>query len=534
MVNGRRDAKPVVIGPALPRWRMTIWALFRARSPAVLLGAANYPGVRWSTGHGAGYGVGRRGNLARRALEWGLRLFPERQLLLRSQGRVSYVTLSRRLQVTMAVFGVIGFVLLGFAATAPFIATHGTAERSADNLHASAPDPSVQAQMEQLQQQLAAANAQLSQPTPHKISADETQVHVKALEEARDHAIAERQELQKQLGAAQEAATNKSSHLSQINKTLDANRGDLRQSDAQRLALQNRVHQLETELDSANARTGQYKANLESIERKLQQLAAEHDKTVAERDRLQARLSELQSRSFSSGANVPATSDAAAAPSPPAVPGRAVADRPPDQRSDNGINEIERVIASTGIDVEKLLGQLGSVPAGQGGPYVALDRAKRAAAPSAERSEELQKIIQMLPLAAPLSHYQIESGFGGRADPFHGRQAYHSGLDLSSPYRSPVYSTAPGTVVFTGAKDSYGKVVEIDHGHGIVTRYAHLHRIVVANGQKVPVHQQVGELGSTGRSTGPHLHYEVLVNGTAQDPEKFMQAGKNVVQTSGK
>jgi murein DD-endopeptidase MepM/ murein hydrolase activator NlpD len=85
-------------------------------------------------------------------------------------------------------------------------------------------------------------------------------------------------------------------------------------------------------------------------------------------------------------------------------------------------------------------------------------------------------------------------------------------------------------VMFTGVKDNYGKVVEVDHGHGIVTRYAHLHRIVVALGQKVPVHQQVGELGSTGRSTGPHLHYEVLVNGAAQDPEKFLQAGKNVVQ----
>jgi murein DD-endopeptidase MepM/ murein hydrolase activator NlpD len=88
-------------------------------------------------------------------------------------------------------------------------------------------------------------------------------------------------------------------------------------------------------------------------------------------------------------------------------------------------------------------------------------------------------------------------------------------------------------VIFTGVKDSYGKLVEIDHGHGIVTRYAHLHRILVARGQKIGAHHEIGELGSTGRSTGPHLHYEVLVDGTALDPEKFLQAGKNVVQTSG-
>ena len=86
-------------------------------------------------------------------------------------------------------------------------------------------------------------------------------------------------------------------------------------------------------------------------------------------------------------------------------------------------------------------------------------------------------------------------------------------------------------MIFTGAKGPYGKVVEIDHGHGIVTRFGHLHKPLVARGQMVTVHQAIGELGSTGRSTGPHLHYEVLVNGVPQDPEKFLQAGKNVVQT---
>jgi murein DD-endopeptidase MepM/ murein hydrolase activator NlpD len=145
----------------------------------------------------------------------------------------------------------------------------------------------------------------------------------------------------------------------------------------------------------------------------------------------------------------------------------------------------------------------------------------------------LQKLVGQLPLAAPLPHYQLESGFGARHDPFNGHTAFHSGLDLSAPYRSPVYSTAPGTVIFTGVKDNYGRVVEIDHGHGIVTRYAHLHRILVARGQKVDLHTAIGELGSTGRSTGPHVHYEVIVDGTPQDPEKFLQAGKNVVQVSG-
>jgi murein DD-endopeptidase MepM/ murein hydrolase activator NlpD len=87
---------------------------------------------------------------------------------------------------------------------------------------------------------------------------------------------------------------------------------------------------------------------------------------------------------------------------------------------------------------------------------------------------------------------------------------------------SPVYATAPGVVTFSGYRDDYGKIVEIDHGHGIATRYGHLHRQLVSVGQHVVAHQQIGYLGSSGRATGPHVHYEVVVNGEPQDPQKFL------------
>src|SRR5262249_36527003 len=148
-------------------------------------------------------------------------------------------------------------------------------------------------------------------------------------------------------------------------------------------------------------------------------------------------------------------------------------------------SELERLIASTGIDLDRLLGSFGAAPVGQGGPYVALASIKNTAADAQRRSEELQKLGKSLPLAAPLTHYQIESGFGQRPDPFNGRTAFHSGVDLSAPYKTPVYSTAPGVVVFAGNKDGYGRVVDISHSNGIVTRYAHLHRFLVAVGQKV-------------------------------------------------
>jgi murein DD-endopeptidase MepM/ murein hydrolase activator NlpD len=471
--------------------------------------------------------VASGGDLLGRLLKSTLRLFPERQILVRAEGRVSYIMLSRRAQLAMAFGGVAAIALVAYGLM-------GHPPRGAAQSATLA--AALQAQVEALQRQLGAANARqvndaAAEIAQSKAAVDEAQARIQALEEARDRATAQETELQRQLAQAQEAASSRSQNMAQLNRTLDANRGELRQSDAQRQALQARVHQLETELESANVRTNQAKADLASNERKLQQLAAEHDKTLSERDRLQARLSELQGRGSALAPAAPSAADGAA--TAPAAPQRSTADRPSDQRSENapapgGSGEIEQVLASTGVDVEKLLGRLNSVPLGEGGPYIALDK-KRLAHPDA-RSEELQKILKTLPLAPPLTHYNLGSGFGSRVDPLNRRQAFHTGLDLEAPYRSAVYSTAPGTVIFTGVKDNYGKVVEIDHGHGIVTRYAHLHRFLVVRGQKVAAHFQVGELGSTGRSTGPHLHYEVLVNGTAQDPEKFLQAGKNVVQ----
>ncbi len=181
--------------------------------------------------------------------------------------------------------------------------------------------------------------------------------------------------------------------------------------------------------------------------------------------------------------------------------------------------ELERLIASTGIDPQSLLNQ-----SGEGGPYIALDEVNHHSAEA--RTRELREIIKILPFAAPLDNYGIRSGFGARIDPITGKRAFHPGIDLTATYRTPVHSTAPGVVSFAGVRGSYGKTVEIDHGHGIVTRFAHLHRISVARGQAVGAHVKVGELGSTGRSTGPHLHYEVLVNDDPLDPEKFLQVGE--------
>jgi murein DD-endopeptidase MepM/ murein hydrolase activator NlpD len=135
-----------------------------------------------------------------------------------------------------------------------------------------------------------------------------------------------------------------------------------------------------------------------------------------------------------------------------------------------------------------------------------------------------------LPLARPTTNTSQASGFGVRIDPFTSRPAFHPGLDFAGPIMTPVYSTAPGVVSFTGVRTGYGNTVEIDHGHGFKTRFAHLAVISVGVGQRVGVHQRLGGIGSTGRSTGPHLHYEVWVDGRPQNPERFVRAGDYVQQ----
>jgi len=204
------------------------------------------------------------------------------------------------------------------------------------------------------------------------------------------------------------------------------------------------------------------------------------------------------------------------------------------------VQQIEKTIIMTGLDIDGLIDAAAAKVTGEGGPFVPVARSLRSTEErtmlasiqkldgEVGRWEQLQLILRNLPLAAPLDTYQLMSGFGVRIDPFTGQRAQHDGLDLKNDVGTRVLATAPGTVIYAGWMRDYGRVVEIDHGLGIHTRYAHLKAITVKVGQKVEFRQEVGKLGNSGRSTGPHLHYEVQVNGKPQDPMNFMEAGKYV------
>jgi murein DD-endopeptidase MepM/ murein hydrolase activator NlpD len=134
-------------------------------------------------------------------------------------------------------------------------------------------------------------------------------------------------------------------------------------------------------------------------------------------------------------------------------------------------------------------------------------------------------MVRALPVAAPLAgRHDLASGFGTRLDPFTRSPALHSGLDFRAPTGTPVRATARGKIIEAGYNGGYGRMVEIDHGFGITTRYAHLSTIAVSEGETVEKGAVLGQVGSTGRSTGPHLHYEVRIDDDAADPMRFLRA----------
>jgi murein DD-endopeptidase MepM/ murein hydrolase activator NlpD len=210
------------------------------------------------------------------------------------------------------------------------------------------------------------------------------------------------------------------------------------------------------------------------------------------------------------------------------------------ERTQMTVAEIEKTVLMTGLDLDSLIGSAAGKLSGEGGPFVPAVRAVRTAEEhkllasiqkldgEVDRWGRLQMVVRTLPLAAPLDSYTLLSGFGERTDPIVGKRAMHAGVDLKNQVGTPVLATAPGTVIYAGWMRDYGRIVEIDHGLGIRTRYAHLKSISVKVGQTVEFRQQIGKLGNSGRSTGPHLHYEVQVNGKPFDPMNFMEAGKYV------
>ena len=197
------------------------------------------------------------------------------------------------------------------------------------------------------------------------------------------------------------------------------------------------------------------------------------------------------------------------------------------------VRRMRGVISDLGLDMAELEAATPRAP--MGGPFVPVklpadaspfDRQLYRINITRAQMDRLNRTLALVPYRKPvIGEVEFTSGFGIRSDPFLGRPAMHTGLDFRAQMGDPVRATANGKVVSSGWSGGYGRMVEIDHGNGLSTRYGHLSEINVKVGDTIKIGQVIGAVGSTGRSTGPHLHYETRIDGEAVDPQKFLRAG---------
>ncbi|WP_027051594.1 M23 family metallopeptidase [Mesorhizobium erdmanii] len=194
---------------------------------------------------------------------------------------------------------------------------------------------------------------------------------------------------------------------------------------------------------------------------------------------------------------------------------------------------IQQALQAAGLPVDS---DFGKNESDVGGPLIPLDSSMIFDSKVKELDEaldtldQLKKEARQLPLANPAPGHSVTSPFGVRTDPILGTAALHSGMDFRAPVGMEAKVTAPGIVTKAGWNGGYGRMVEVDHGNGFATRYGHLSEIDVTVGEKLDAGAVIGKTGSSGRSTGPHLHYEVRHNGEAIDPLRFLSVGKKVAQ----
>jgi len=207
-----------------------------------------------------------------------------------------------------------------------------------------------------------------------------------------------------------------------------------------------------------------------------------------------------------------------------------------DRRSAVAADKIRRL----GLNPGAMLATLNDKSA-QGGPLLNLFGSRRTVLDprfermglSLARMDALERGLASIPQVLPASLEFVSSGFGYRSDPFTGGGAFHAGLDFKGPIGAPIYAAAKGVVSFAGVKQGYGNCIEIDHGNGLMTRYAHMSAFRAQLGQAINPGQVIGAIGNTGRSTGPHLHFEVRHYDRPLNPRPFLEAATNVLEETG-
>ena len=431
--------------------------------------------------------ISRRDRFGRLLERW----FPERQVMLRTDGRVAYIQLTKRIQLAAfsvllligawTVFGSVSYVLHGQVITAKEgqIADARLAYRS---LLSEVVD--YQNKFSTLTRDLEQNNTMMLGLVEKNSALEQNlrsvQNRLEMTEKERQQVIAARQNLKTELNTLEGRMRSMANHNFSLKGSLDTIESDLQVAMSERNEAQYEGVRVRRQLQKLEARLGQLQDNeLDVIQRLTEQ-------TI------------------------------------------------------DFVSDMDKVVQMAGLKTDTLLPAEDVQLRDQGGPSFALsdkdlpgDGLKASLAVLENNialSNALREVMGRLPLSSPLDSYYLTSSYGKRRDPVNKRWAMHYGLDMGAPFRSTVYATAPGVVTYAGWKGRYGKFVEITHGNGVKTRFGHMSKILVKKGQKIAFRDKVGLLGSTGRSTGPHLHYEVVFKGKSKNPLKFIKAGRHVFQ----
>ena len=417
------------------------------------------------------------------------RWFPERQVFYRRRGQVNFVSFSRGLQISFAGLLLIFSGWVGYSSI--YYLSFDWILRDKNRQLAEA-----RVSYRNVMDEVANYNDRLMSIT-HNLEATQTQLLG----------------LFGSGGADGDAdAAHGKNHFTDLDRAVAA---------ASHRQFTKQIQGLEKEWRELTARNATLEHGLASIGNEVETILAEYGIVTAERDRLRTRVRELEVQVV----HMRTTEDAVVSNVT--------------ERTTSTIDEVERVISMTGLKVDKLVAEIGNdktASLGQGGPFISvrddntdpLELKVAVLGSQLDRWNRLRLVLRHLPLAAPLDHYRMSSTFGVRRDPITQQLSRHNGIDLTYELNTPIMNTAPGKVVFTGWRPGLGWTVEIDHGMGIRTRYGHLRTILAKQGDEIGFRDKVGLLGNTGRSTGPHVHYEILVNGKPVDPTNFIMAGKYV------
>jgi murein DD-endopeptidase MepM/ murein hydrolase activator NlpD len=431
----------------------------------------------------------------RERLQAGLdRMFPERQFIVRAEGRISHLRVSQRAQVAVAAFLITLASWGGFASVKFLLHTQIVAFKDDQIATARLAYRTLLGEVAEYQKKFNAITREI----------EENSVFSSSL---------------------REQSAQLQQNISTLETQLRATEQERELMAAAREKLRTQLVEIESNMQSLASRNFTLKGNLSHVENDLQTALAERNQALFESNNLRRQMRETENRL----ASIRET--------------QLESVRQLAERTSGFIDSTEKVLQIAGLDPNQLLASSDAKNRkGKGGPFIPFKPSSPAGEDESDpigtemealsqqlsRWESLQGVMRRVPLAAPLATYVINSPFGKRLDPINGMWAAHYGVDLGAPKSSPVHVTAPGMVTFSGYQDKYGRLIEIDHGNGIRTRYGHLDKTMVKKGDKVAFNQIIGLVGNSGRSTGSHLHYEIMVKDKPKNPMNFIKAGRHV------